>query len=64
MEKIFKAQMKFWLWHSCPLNLQKLEKFLSRAPSLHFFENGKCVLKLIFCAESKVGSSYNMEKNI
>ena len=62
MEKIFKVRMKFWLWHSGPLNLQELEKFLSRVPSLHFFENGKCVSKLNFCAESIVGSSNNMEK--
>ena len=35
---------------------------MSWVPPLHFFESRKCALKLIFWAESIVGSSNNIEK--
>ena len=62
MEKILKVRMKSWLWYSSPLKFAGVGKFLSRVPPLQFFEKRKSALKLIFCAESKVGSSNNMEK--
>ena len=60
MQKIFKVRMKIWLWHSGPLKFSGVGKILSRVPHLHFLEKRKCALKLIFCAESIVGSSNNM----
>ena len=62
MEKLFKVRMNFWLWHSGPLKFAGVRKVFVKVPSLHFFENRKCALKLIFCAESIGGSSNNMEK--
>ena len=62
MEKIFKVRMKFWLWYSSPLKFAGVGKVFVKVPPLHFLENRKCALKLIFCAESIVGSSNNMKK--
>ena len=61
MEKIFKVRMKFWLWHSGPLKFARVGEVFVKCPLFTLFENRKCALKLIFCTESIVGSSNNME---
>ena len=62
MKKIFKVRMKFLLWHSGPLKFAGVGKVFVKGPLFTFFENRKFALKLIFCAESIVGSPINMEK--
>ena len=46
MEKVFKVEMKSWLWHSGLLKFAGVAKIFVKVPPLHFFENRKCALKL------------------